>query len=46
MSAFALTYLLDVLLQYANAGGGIDHGENVMQGYWSLLERRASWMAA
>lgn len=46
VSALALAYLLDVLLYYTRASGGFDGEERVMQGYWSLVERRSAWMAA
>ena len=46
ISALALAYLLDVLFQYSQASGKVDHEEHVMQGYWSLMKRRATWMAA
>jgi hypothetical protein len=46
VSALALAYLLDVLLYYTRASGGFDGEERVMQGYWSLIERRSAWMAA
>jgi len=45
ISALALAYLLDVLFHYSRASGKIDHKEHVMQSYWSLMERRSSWMA-
>ena len=34
-----------VLFQYARARGKVDHDENVMRGYWSLMMRRAAWLA-
>lgn len=46
ITAFALAYLLDVLFRYSRASGKIDHDEHVMQGYWDLLARRSTWMAA
>lgn len=45
VSALALTYLLDVLFHYSRASGKIDRKHHVMQGYWSLMERRSTWMA-
>ncbi|MNC84533.1 hypothetical protein D3C83_00890 [compost metagenome] len=46
ISALALAYVLEVLLHYCRTCGKIDHGEHVMRGYWSLIERRSTWMAA
>ncbi|HSC93939.1 MAG TPA: phosphotransferase [Burkholderiales bacterium] len=46
ISALALVYLLDVLLRYCRASGGIDRADDVMKAYWSLLKRRSTWMAA
>jgi hypothetical protein len=46
ITAFAVAYLLDVLFRYSRAAGKIDHDEHVMQGYWDLLARRSTWMAA
>ena len=46
ISALALAYLLEVLLQYCRSCGKIDHGERVTRSYWSLIERRSSWMVA
>jgi hypothetical protein len=46
VSALALAYLLDVILEYCRANGGMDHADDVVRGYWPLLERRATWMAA
>jgi hypothetical protein len=46
VSALALAYLLEVLLHYSRASGKVDRGDHVMHGYWSLVERRSTWMAA
>jgi len=45
ISALALAYVLEVLLHYCRTCGKIDYEENVMQGYWSLMKRRSTWMA-
>jgi len=44
VSAFALVYVLDVLLHYCRAVGGLDRTAEVIQGYWRLMERRAAWL--
>lgn len=46
VSALALAYLLEVLLQYCRSRGGFDRAERVTKTYWSLMERRSTWMAA
>lgn len=46
VSALALTYVLEVLLQYCRAGKGLDRTAQVIQEYWRLMERRSVWMAA
>jgi hypothetical protein len=46
VSALALTYVLEVLLQYCRAGKGLDRTAQVIQEYWRLMERRSAWMAA
>jgi len=46
ISALALAYLLDVLFHYSRASGKVDREEHVMRGYWSLVERRSTWMVA
>jgi hypothetical protein len=46
VSALALTYVLEVLLQYCRAGKGLDRTAQVIQKYWQLMERRSLWMAA
>lgn len=46
VSALALAYLLEVLFQYSRANGKFDLGDRVVHGYWSLVERRSTWMAA
>lgn len=46
ISALALAYVLDVLLHYCWTRGKIAHEEHVTQGYWSLIARRSTWMAA
>lgn len=46
VSALALAYLLEVLLQYCRSRGGFDRTERVTKGYWSLMERRSTWMTA
>ena len=45
VSAFALVYVLEVLLQYCRAGKGLDRTAKVIQTYWQLMERRSAWMA-
>lgn len=45
ITALALAYVLDVLLRYSRASAGLDRAEHVIQGYWSLMERRSTWMA-
>jgi hypothetical protein len=44
ISALTLAYLLDVLLRYCQSRGGILLADRVMASYWSLLERRSTWM--
>ena len=46
ISALALAYLLEVLLLYCRASGGLDRSDDVLRSYWLLLERRAAWLAA
>lgn len=46
ISALALAYLIEVMFQYSRANGKIDREDRVMHCYWSLVERRATWMAA
>ena len=46
ISALALAHLLDVLLRYCQASGSVDFSDQVMAGYWSLMVRRSTWMAA
>jgi hypothetical protein len=46
ISALVLAYLLEVLMWYCQASGGLDLGDRVMAAYWSLMERRSTWMAA
>jgi hypothetical protein len=46
VSALALVYVLEVLLQYCRAGKGLDRTAQVIQEYWRLMERRSVWMAA
>jgi hypothetical protein len=47
VTGLALAYVLDVLFQYCRANGGrIDPDDLVVQGYWSLVERRSTWMAS
>ena len=47
VSGLALAYVLDVLFQYCRANGGrIDPDDLVVQGYWSLMERRSAWTAS
>lgn len=44
VSAFALAYVLEVLLQYCRSVGSLDRSGDVIQGYWRLMERRAAWL--
>ena len=47
VSGLALAYVLDVLFQYCRANGDrIDPNDLVVQSYWSLMERRSTWMAS
>jgi len=46
VSALVLAYVLDVFFRYSRAIGGIDRKEHVMRGYWSLIERRSTWLTA
>jgi hypothetical protein len=45
VSAFALGYLLGVVLRYATADGRINFQDPVIQRYWSLMKERRAWMA-
>jgi len=45
VSAWALAYLLEVLLHFALASRSFDPGDPVMATYWRLIRRRLSWMS-
>lgn len=46
VSAFALAYLLGVILRYSTPDRRISYSHPVIRRYWRLMERRAEWMAA
>ena len=44
VAALALAYMLDVLLGYYQASRGAAPMDDVMRGYWHLVNRRSAWL--